>query len=813
MSPDRHARTMLPIPDRPAPGLTTYDAKDPDTAFPPIEPLLPPEGAPNVLVVLLDDVGFGSSTAFGGPCRMPTAERLAAGGLRYNRFHTCALCAPTRQALLSGRNHHSVGMGSITETATSAPGNSSLRPNTKAPLAMTMKLNGYSTAQFGKCHEVPVWQSSPMGPFDAWPSGGGGFETFYGFIGGENNQWDPALYDGTTPVEPPATAEEGYHLTEDLTDRAVSWMRQQKALMPDKPFFVYLAYGAAHAPHHVAKEWADGYAGEFDDGWDAQRERIFARQKELGVIPPDAELTARHAEIPAWDDMPDELKPVLARQMEVFAGFLEHTDHHVGRVIDALEDLEILDDTIIYYIIGDNGASAEGTLNGAFNELANFNGMAALETPEFMISKMDEFGSPSSYNHYSVGWAWATNTPFQWTKQVASHWGGTRNGTIVHWPNGIEEKGGLRSQFTHVIDVAPTILEAAGLPEPTMVNGVQQSPMEGTSMLYSFNDADAPERHDLQYFEMFANRGIYHKGWSAVTKHRTPWVMVGGAAARLRRRRVGALRRQHRLQPGPQPRRRTARDAGQAATAVADRSHQVQRAADGRPHLGAARAEMAGRPTLIRGNSQLFFPGMGRLSENSVVSIKNRSFSVTAEVDVPDGGADGVIIAQGGRFGGWAVYVKDGKAKFVYNTLGIQSSPRSPTAHPRRHPPGAHGVRLRRRRARQGRRRHPLLRRQRRRHRTGRAHPTDDLLRRRDHRHRLRVRHHRHPRLHRPHQPVHRQNQVGATRRRHRRPRPLHRPRGTPPHRHGQAIAQTQTAVDASVRVADPDFTCAPAMI
>ncbi len=277
-------------------------------------------------------------------------------------------------------------MGSITETATSAPGNSSLRPNTKAPLAMTMKLNGYSTAQFGKCHEVPVWQSSPMGPFDAWPSGGGGFETFYGFIGGENNQWDPALYDGTTPVEPPATAEEGYHLTEDLTDRAVSWMRQQKALMPDKPFFVYLAYGAAHAPHHVAKEWADGYAGEFDDGWDAQRERIFARQKELGVIPPDAELTARHAEIPAWDDMPDELKPVLARQMEVFAGFLEHTDHHVGRVIDALEDLEILDDTIIYYIIGDNGASAEGTMNGAFNELANFNGMAALETPEFMIS-------------------------------------------------------------------------------------------------------------------------------------------------------------------------------------------------------------------------------------------------------------------------------------------------------------------------------------------------------------------------------------------------------------------------------------------
>ena len=672
MTPDRHARTMLPIPDRPAQGLTTYDAKDPDTAFAPIEPLLPPEGAPNVLVVLLDDVGFGASSAFGGPCRTPTAERLATGGLRFNRFHTTALCAPTRQALLTGRNHHSVGMGSITETATSAPGNSSVRPNTKAPLAMTLKLNGYATAQFGKCHEVPVWQSSPLGPFDAWPTGGGGFESFYGFIGGENNQWEPALYDGTTPVEPPATAEEGYHLTEDLADRAVGWIRQQKALMPDKPFFVYFAPGATHAPHHVPKEWADRYAGAFADGWDAQRERTLARQKELGVIPADAELTARHAEITPWDDMPDELKPVLAREMEVYAGFLEHTDHHVGRLFDALEDLEILDDTIIYYVIGDNGASAEGTMNGAFNEMANFNGMAALETPEFMISKMDEFGSPSSYNHYSVGWAWAMNAPFQWTKQVASHWGGTRNGTIVHWPNGIDERGGLRTQFTHVIDVAPTILEAAGLPEPAMVNGVLQSPMEGTSMLYAFNDADSPERHDLQYFEMFANRGIYHRGWSAVTKHRTPWVLVGGE--------LPAFDDDvWELYDGNS-------DYSQAHDLAAEQPEMLAKLQrlwlieatkynvlpmDDRT---AERLDpmMAGRPTLIRGNSQVFFPGMGRLSENSVVSIKNKSFSVTAEVEVPERGADGVIIAQGGRFGGWALYARDGRAKFVYNTLGIQ---------------------------------------------------------------------------------------------------------------------------------------------
>jgi arylsulfatase A-like enzyme len=671
-SSDRHARAMLPIPDRPAPGLTTYDAKDPETAYPAIEPLLPPPGAPNVLIVLLDDVGFGASSAFGGPCATPNAERLAARGLKYNRFHTTALCVPTRQALLTGRNHHSVGMGSITETATSAPGNSSLRPNTKAPLAMTLKLNGYSTAQFGKCHEVPVWQSSPLGPFDAWPSGGGGFETFYGFIGGENNQWDPALYDGTTPVEPPGTPEEGYHLTEDLADRACAWVRQQKALMPDRPFFMYFAPGATHAPHHVPKEWADKYAGRFSDGWDALRQRTFARQKEMGVIPADAELTSRHAEIPAWEDMPEELKPVLEREMEVYAGFLEHTDHHVGRVIDAIEEIGALDDTIIYYIIGDNGASAEGTVNGAFNEMANFNGMAALETPQFMVSKMDEFGSPSAYNHYAVGWAWAMDTPFQWTKQVASHWGGTRNGTIVHWPNGIEERGGLRTQFTHVIDIAPTVLEAAGLPEPTMVNGVQQAPMEGTSMLYTFNEPGAAERHDLQYFEMFGNRGIYHKGWSAVTKHRTPWVLVGGMPPAFDDD-------VWELYDG-------SRDYSQARDMAADRPEMLAKLQrlwlieatkynvlplDDRS-IERAVPEIAGRPTLIRGNTQLFYPGMGRLSENSVVSIKNKSFSVTAEVDAPGTGASGVIIAQGGRFGGWALYAKDGKAKFVYNVLGIQ---------------------------------------------------------------------------------------------------------------------------------------------
>ena len=547
MSPDRHARSMLPIPDRPSPGLTTYDAKDPDTAYPPIEPLLPPAGAPNVLIVLLDDVGFGAASTFGGPCRTPTADRLAAGGLRYNRFHTTALCAPTRQALLTGRNHHSVGMGSITETATSAPGNNSLRPNTKAPLATTLKLNGYSTAQFGKCHEVPVWQSSPMGPFDAWPSGGGGFETFYGFIGGENNQWDPALYDGTTPVEPPATPEQGYHLTEDLADRAVSWVRQQKALMPDKPFFVYFAPGATHAPHHVPKKWADRYEGQFATGWDVQRERTFARQKELGVIPADAELTTRHDEIPAWDDMAPELKPVLARQMEVYAGFLEHTDHQVGRLIDAIDDLGILADTIIYYIIGDNGASAEGTVNGAFNEMANFNGASSVETPEYLVARAGQVRHPGGLQPLRGGLGalpYEHALPVDQAGRLALGRHPQRHGRALA-QRAVCAPGRRRTQFTHVIDVAPTILQVAGLPEPTVgERGAAVAHGRARRCATPSRSRTRPSATTCSISRSMGNRGIYWKGWSAITKHRTPWELIGDTAARLLRRHLGALRRQ-----------------------------------------------------------------------------------------------------------------------------------------------------------------------------------------------------------------------------------------------------------------------------
>ncbi len=664
-------RDALPIPDLKRVGLTTYDARDPDTRFPPIVPLRPPEGAPNVLIVLIDDVGFGASTAFGGPCRTPNAERLAAGGLKYTRFHTTALCSPTRSALLTGRNHHAVGMGGITEIATSAPGYNSIWPNTAAPLAEILKLNGYSTAQFGKCHEVPVWETSPMGPFRQWPTGMG-FEHFYGFIGGEAHQYYPAIYDGTIPVEPETTPEEGYHFMADMTDRAIRWVREQKALMPDKPFFMYFAPGATHAPHHVPKEWADKYAGEFDDGWDALRERTFARQKELGVIPADAELTARHDVIPAWDEMAEDLKPVLRRQMEVYAGFMEYTDHHVGRLFDALEDLEVAGDTLIYYIIGDNGASAEGTINGTFNEMINFNGAAALETPEFMLERLDQFGGPDSYNHFAVGWAHAMDTPYQWTKQVASHWGGTRNGTIVAWPNGIAARGELRSQFAHVIDIAPTVLEAAGLPVPTFVHGVQQDPLHGVSMGYAFDDADADERHETQYFEMFGNRGIYHKGWTAVTKHLTPWLMLGQKTVAFDDD-VWELYD-------------TTTDWTQArdlSKEHPDKLHELQRLwlieatknnvlpLDDRG-IERALPDVAGRPMLVKGNRQVLFAGMSRLSENSIVSIKNRSHAVTAEIVVPEGGAQGVIVAQGGSIGGWSLYMLDGKLRYCYNLLGIQ---------------------------------------------------------------------------------------------------------------------------------------------
>ncbi len=667
---NKKSRSHLPMRNTEKPGLITYDAKDPDSKFPPIPQLRPPKGAPNVLLILIDDAGFGSSSAFGGPCATPNAEKLAANGLKFTRFHTTAICSATRQALLTGRNHHSCGMGGITEIATGAPGLCSVLPNSMSPLAKTLKLNGYSTAQFGKCHEVPVWQASPAGPFDQWPAGGGGFEYFYGFIGGEANQWYPTLYEGTTPIEPEKTPEEGYHLVDDMATKAIKWIGQQKSLMPDKPFFIYFAPGATHAPHHVPKEWADKYKGQFDQGWDKLRELTLERQKKLGVVPKDCPLSARPKEVPAWDDMPEEFKPVLRREMEVYAGFMEYTDHQVGRVLDMLKKLDILEDTLVFYIVGDNGASAEGNVNGCFNEMSYFNGLQQFETAEYLQARIDKLGGPESYNHYAVGWAHAMNTPYQWTKQVASHFGGTRNGTIVHWPKGIKAKGEVRNQFCHCIDVAPTILEAAGIPEPVSVDGITQDPIEGVSMRFAFDDAKAPERHETQYFEIMGNRGIYHKGWTAVTKHYTPWIMAPRPA----------------LDDDVWELYDTTQDWSQSkdlSKVNPKKLHELQRLwlieatrykvlpIDDRM-FEKVNPDTAGRPVLLKGKSQVLFGGMGHLSENCVLNLKNKSHSVTANIVVPEKGAEGVIIAQGANIGGWSLYAKGGKLKYCYNWSGLK---------------------------------------------------------------------------------------------------------------------------------------------
>ena len=658
-------REILPIPDIPQPYPSALYGKDVEPQ--PAPSLRPPEGAPNVVIILIDDMGFGATSAFGGPIHMPTLERVAAEGLTYNRFHTTALCSPTRQALLTGRNHHSVGMGSITETATTAPGYNSIRPNTAATIAETLRLNGYNTSAYGKMHQTPVWEVSTSGPFDRWPTGEG-FEEFYGFVGAETNQWAPTLYSGTKPVEPPADPE--YHLTPDLVKHAIAWVQAQQTLTPDKPFFVYLSFGATHAPHHVPTDWSDKYKGAFDQGWDKVRETTLANQKKLGVVPQDCQLTARSEGIPAWTDLTDDERKVATRLMEIYAGFAEHTDYHAGLFLDALEGMDVLDNTLVFYIAGDNGASAEGRVTGTYNEMLTINYVK--DTVENILAHYDDLGTVAAYNHYPVGWAHAMDCPYQWTKQVASHWGGTRTGMAVRWPKGIKAKGQVRSQFHHVIDVAPTILEAAGLPEPVQVHGVTQKPIEGVSMAYTFDDAKAADRHVTQYFEMFGNRGIYHEGWSAITIHSNPfmgaphaweddiWELYDGST-----------------------------DWSQAVN-VADKypdklaelkdlfmveaaQYNVFPLDDRRTEL--TNPEIAGRPDLLAGRTSMtFYTGMGQLMENTVPNVKNKSHTVTADIEVP-AKANGVIVAQGGRFGGWTLYMKDGVLKYCHNYVGITEYP------------------------------------------------------------------------------------------------------------------------------------------
>jgi arylsulfatase len=667
-------RTTLPIHEPEYPPITELDARK--ATPPPRFVVQAPKDAPNVVIILIDDIGFGHMSTFGGAIEAPTLEKLAKNGLIYNRFHTTALSSPTRMALLTGRNHHVNNTGAIMELATAFPGNTGIRPQSVSPLAEILRLNGFSTAAFGKYHETPPWEVSVSGPYDRWPTHSG-FDKFYGFIGGETNQWAPAIFDGTIRVEHPQVPD--YHFTTDMTTQAINWMNAQQSLTPDKPFYIYFAPGATHAPHHVPKEWAEKYKGKFDQGWDKLREEILARQKKLGVVPKDTELTARPAEIPAWEDQTPDQKRLFARQMEVFAGFAEHTDHEVGRLVEALEKMGEMDNTLFFYIVGDNGASAEGGPEGTYNEMMALNGIVGKVSQ--MMDHIDNWGDPTTYPHFAIGWALAGNTPFQWTKQVASHFGGTRNGMVIHWPKRIKAKGEIRPQFHHVIDVAPTVLEAASLPEPKMVNGVEQRPMDGVSMLYTVDNAKAKDLRTTQYFEMFGNRGIYHEGWVACTRHSIPWLAAMklppleddvwelynvdedfSQAKDLASRHPGKLKELQKV-------------FGQEAI----KNHVFP--------IDDRRAErfnpaIAGRPDLMGGRKSLtVFEGMTGMMENVFINVKGVPHTVTAEVELPDADADGAILAQAGYFGGWALYMKKGKLHHEYNWFALErTNVASPTA-------------------------------------------------------------------------------------------------------------------------------------
>jgi arylsulfatase len=658
------AQEVLPRPEQPFGGKIGRTTKESVKDFPKV--VEAPKGAPNILVILTDDVGFGASSTFGGPIPTPTFDRLAQAGLRYNTFHTTALCSPTRAALLSGRNHHTASTGIIMELATGFPGYNSLMSKSCGTFAEILKQNGYNTSWYGKNHNVPDWQTSQAGPFDLWPTGLG-FEYFYGFIGGDTSQWNPALFEGTKPIEPPHDAKD-YFFDKDMANHCIDWIRMQHATAPGKPFLAYYAPGTAHAPHHAPKEWIGKFKGKFDQGWDKVREETFARQKVAGVIPANAKLTERSAGIPAWDSLNADQKKVFAHMMEVYCAALAHCDYQMGRILDAIEAEGELDNTLVIYIQGDNGASGEGGMQGLLNEMTMFN--AIPEDMKEVIRRMDELGGPTTFNHYPVGWAHAMDTPFQWTKQIASHFGGTRNGLVISWPARIKDKGGLRTQFCSVIDIMPTLLEAVGVPAPTSINGVAQKPIEGTSLVYTFDDAKAPSKHRTQYFEMFANRGIYHDGWVACT---TPAIVPWSTSS---------------VYPD-------VNDYKWELYNVSQDFSEANNLADKEPaklkelqelfwteaekynvlpidNSRVERFDVRNRPSLTMGREEFtYYPGLVRIPEGAAPDTKNKSWQIKAEVQIPKGGAEGMLLTHGGRFSGWGLYLLKGKLVFCYNLAGV----------------------------------------------------------------------------------------------------------------------------------------------
>ena len=637
-----------------------------------------PGKAPNILLVMLDDVGFGSFSSFGGPVDAPGFQSVADRGLLYNQFHTTALCSPTRATLLTGRQHHSVHMGGITEIANSFPGYDSQIPLEAASVAQILQMSGYGTSCFGKWHLTPSWEQGPAGPYDRWPTGMG-FDRFYGIIGAEASHWEPAAYDQTTPISPHINRP-GYHLTEDLADQAINWMERHRVSAPDRPWFCYFSTPAVHAPHHAPSDWIEKYQGKFDAGWDNLRQEIFARQVQLGVIPENTNLTVRPDEIPAWNEYPERYRPVATRLMECFAGFLAHTDHHIGRVIDAARAQER--ETLVIYLSGDNGASAEGTIHGAWSAPSFQNGVH--EDPEWLLEHIDDFGTAKCENHFNVGWAWALDAPFQWMKQVASHFGGTRNGLAIEWPGQIDDKGGLRSQFHHAVDIAPTILEAAGITAPDTVNGITQEPFHGIPMGYSYAD-DGPSKRTTQYFEILGNRAIYNDGWIASCFHgRVPWIRMQGFEF-----------------DGPQ-------EQWELYDVKNDFSQSID-LADKHPDLlkqlidlfdseakrfgvyplrdaGSRRGGELGVPHALGGlRTMTYTTAHVRMPESVVVRLKNCSWRITGDIETTNI-ARGVIACQGGNMSGWSMWLDDGTPNFTYNCFGheittLVGAPLAPGAH------------------------------------------------------------------------------------------------------------------------------------
>ena len=664
------AQEVLPRPEAAFQGKIGLTYKDSEAVKPELK--IPEnfglKDAPNVLIVLIDDCGYGQMGTFGGGISTPTMDRIANNGLKYTRFHTTALCSPTRAALLTGRNHHSVASGVIGEAGTGFPGYTGVIPPTAATFAEVLREYGYANAWFGKNHNVPDWETSLVGPFDRWASGLG-FDYFYGFVGGDTDQFHPALVENKKRLEPPETNEDGspYHFTTDIADHAIRMMRSSKAVAPQRPFFVYFATGATHAPHQVPSDWIAKFKGQFDDGWDVYRKETLKRQIDMGIVPKDTKLTERPDSLPAWDSLPENERKVYARMMEVFAAFTAHTDYEVGRVVDAIDEMGELENTLVIYMAGDNGSSAEGGLSGLLNEMTFFN--AIPEPLDAKLAAIDTLGSDKHYNHFPAEWAHAMDTPFQWTKQIASHFGGTRNGLAISWPKKIKARGEIRDQFHHVIDIAPTILEAIGVEFPASFNGVAQKPIEGVSMMYTFDDASAKDRRTTQYFEMLGNQGIYHDGWMASAIRGQPWLSEPEPGDLLNM---------------PWELYNVDTDFSQANNLAKENPEKLDEMVklffaeaskynvlplDDRK---TARLDVANRPSLTQGRTVFTYPNLLRLPEGAAPDLKHKSHTITAKVTIPEPGAEGMLFTQGGRFAGYGFFVKDGKLVYHYNLAGVE---------------------------------------------------------------------------------------------------------------------------------------------